>query len=145
MWLFWISMLWFSGGFPKDLFGCVIRDPFRGCWWPPFGWWKGHLEEAGRRTFSPKIPWFSHFVLSEKTKHWLWRNARETKKIIEIRSMIFGHVAKDFLLANKKNRFENKVLNHPAIGDQIILRLLWKALDIYVNTSWGLVFWLGKT
>ena len=50
---------------------------------------KGHLEEAGRRTFSPKVPWFSHVVLSEKQKQWFWRNTHATKNIIRIRSMIF--------------------------------------------------------
>ena len=37
--------------FPVTFLG-VLSDLFRGCWWPPFGWSKGHLEEAGILGFS---------------------------------------------------------------------------------------------
>ena len=29
------------------LFGMVIRNPFKGCWWPPTGGFKGHFESLG--------------------------------------------------------------------------------------------------
>ena len=32
--------------FPVTFLG-VLSDFFRGCWWPPYGLSKGHLEEAG--------------------------------------------------------------------------------------------------
>ena len=40
-----------SGLFPVTLLD-VLSDLFRGCWWPPFGLSKVHLEEAGKRQTS---------------------------------------------------------------------------------------------
>ena len=54
----------------SDLFGMVsLRDPFKGCWWPPTRGWKGHggLESPGIQFFF--APWESSFA-AEKVGLW---------------------------------------------------------------------------
>ena len=57
------SCLWGPGNSAGDLFGMVIRDPFKGCWWPPTGGWKGHIESPGICSFSGRRPGARGWIL----------------------------------------------------------------------------------
>ena len=48
----WPTKKQIRGSAVRDPFGCLIRDLCRCEKWPPFGWSKGHLAEAGPRSFN---------------------------------------------------------------------------------------------
>ena len=54
----------------SDLFGMVsLRDPFKGCWWPPTRGWKGH---GGWIAWDSILfaPWESSFAAAIKVGLW---------------------------------------------------------------------------